>query len=60
MLLYILKLLSAYYRQQIVLLHYSQYSLWIPVYPLSFKPYMYSAIAICVIRFFLTFSDLIC
>lgn len=55
----IVKLLSAYYRKQIVFLHYTQYCLWILIYSLSFKPYLYSAVSICSVIFFLTFSYLL-
>ena len=56
MLRYVLKFLSTNYGQQVVLLHNSQYGLRIAVYSLSFKPYMYSAIAVCSVCFLLTFS----
>lgn len=58
MLRYILKFLSANYRQQVVLLHYTKHCFRITVYSLPFKPYMYSAIAICSVTFFLAFSYL--
>ena len=58
MLRYILEFLSAYNRQQVVLLHYTQNSFRIVVYFLSFKSYMYSAITVCSVTFFLTFSYL--
>ena len=45
--------------KQIILLHYSQNSLWISVYTVSFKPYMHSAIAICLSASVLTLSDLL-
>ena len=50
-------LLSSDFRQQIIFLHNTKHRFRILMYSLSFKPYMYSTVAICATAMFLTLTD---
>ena len=51
--------LAANHGKQIVFLHNAKHSLWILVDSLSFKPYMYSTVAVGAMAMLLTFPDLL-